>query len=119
MTLRSVSGTGRLLGCIRSDGTIQLLDAGSGAPLWSSPNFSAKRIGQMMFSPDGSRLLVAATSGQICVLDVRTGDKVLLINDLTMGSASLLFAKGRLLVCWGGGRTGWHVVGSDATLAMI
>jgi serine/threonine protein kinase/WD40 repeat protein len=115
----ALDASGTLLACIRSDGTIHLLDARGGTTLWTSPNFSVERIGQMMFSPDGSRLFIAAASGQICVFDVRTGDKVLFINDMTMGIASLLFAKDKLLVCWGGGPTGWHVVGSDATLATI
>jgi serine/threonine protein kinase/WD40 repeat protein len=115
----ALDASGKSLACIRSDGTIQLLDARSGATLWTSPNFAPERIGQMMFSPDGSRLFIASASGQIGVLDVRTGDKVLFINDLSTGVSSLLFAKGKLLVCWGGGRTGWHIVGSDATLATI
>lgn len=115
----AIDSTGALLACVRTDGTIQMLDVGTGATLWTRPVFSAERISNVVFSPDRSRLFVGAASGVIGVFDVRTGDKVLIVNDGSPGIASLFFAQDRLIVCSAGPRSGWHVVGSGATLETI
>lgn len=111
--------SGALLACIRTDGTIQLLDVRTGDTLWSRPNFSAERIGNMAFSADRSRLFVGSGGGVIGVLDVRTGDKVLSINEVSASIVSLGVSADTLIVCSGGPRAGWRVVGSAATLATI
>ncbi|MBS0198656.1 MAG: protein kinase [Planctomycetes bacterium] len=111
--------TGELLACIRTDGAIQMLDVRTGATRWSRANFSAERIGNMVFSADRSRLFVGSAGGMIGVFDVNTGDKVLFIIDVSSGIVSLSFAQDKLIVCSLGPRAGWHVIGSGATLETI
>ncbi len=100
--------SGSRLAAILIDNTIAIMDVRTREVLWTRPNFSTGVLGSLNFSSDETRLFVSADDGSVGVLDVETGDKLLVLRSDSQTIAGLSFANDTLIVSSGSPRPGWR-----------